>query len=152
MFHFHSIPHLAHLRQPPYRTMASPAAATSAGPSASPSLPALPFRFLDLPLELREQIYSLYFRPADRLQKSTALENEGFHGGVYRFDMRVLRVSRQVWREARKVWRREVRTVKVGTPWPSAGTLECGFESDVTTPLYLCFECQPRTLLIADSQ
>jgi len=120
MFHFHSIPHLAHLRQPPYRPMAS--ASASPSPASPPGLPAQPFRFLDLPLELREQIYSLYFRPADRLLKSTALESQGMFGGIYRFDTRVLRVSKQVWREARRVWRREVRTVKVGTPWPSAGT------------------------------
>ncbi|KAJ4985591.1 hypothetical protein SVAN01_08866, partial [Stagonosporopsis vannaccii] len=67
--------------------MASPSATPG-----SPDPPPLPFRFLDLPLELREQIYSLYFRPADRLEKNATLESQGFYGGIYRFDMRVLRV------------------------------------------------------------
>jgi hypothetical protein len=123
MFHFHSIPLLTHLRTPHRRAMTTPsdppppprsAASTSTAPPA-------PFRFLDLPLELREQIYGLYFAPADRLRKSATLEREGFYGGVYEFDLRVMRTSRRVCGEARRVWRREVRTVKVGTPWPSAG-------------------------------
>jgi hypothetical protein len=104
---------------------------------ASPTLPTLtsfpppattpevtqnePFRFLDLPLELREQIYSLYFKPADHLHKSSVLESRGFYGGVYNFEFALYETCKQVVREARKVWRREVRTVKIGTPWPSAG-------------------------------
>ncbi|KAJ4333494.1 NADH dehydrogenase [ubiquinone] 1 alpha subcomplex assembly factor 3 [Ascochyta clinopodiicola] len=89
------------------RTLSTPASTT-------------PFRFLDLPLELRECVYSLYFNPADRLRKSPALEGQGFCGGMYDFEVAIFGVSRSVGREARKVWRRVVRTVKVGTPWPGA--------------------------------
>ena len=133
MFQFHSVPLLSHLRQPPYRAM-STSPPSPGSPTSSHNIPIdhnhnhhdhdqllQPFRFLDLPLELREQIYSLYFRPADRLVKSEKLEAQGFYGGVYEFETSVYGACRQVQREARRVWRREVRTVKIGTPWPSAG-------------------------------
>lgn len=55
-----------------------------------------PFPFLKLPLELRESIYSLYFKPADRLQHSHALEVQGFFGGVYNFEFGLCSVNRQV--------------------------------------------------------
>ena len=64
----------------------------------------------------------MYFRPADRLVKSAKLDAQGFHGGVYDFEVGLFWTCRQIAREAKKVWRREVRTVKIGTPWPSAGT------------------------------
>jgi hypothetical protein len=80
-----------------------------------------PFPFLSLPLELRESIYSLYFKPADRLVQGHILESQGFFGGVYKFDFDVCRVSKQVYREAQAVWRRENVFVKIATPWPSAG-------------------------------
>jgi hypothetical protein len=41
------------------------------------------FPFLRLSLELHEQIYSIYFRPADYLVRSVELEASGFFGGVY---------------------------------------------------------------------
>jgi hypothetical protein len=79
------------------------------------------FPFLALPLELRESIYSLYFKPADRLHHSDELNEQGFFGGVYRFDFDVYHVNRQVYREAQAVWKRENVFVKIATPWPSAG-------------------------------
>ncbi|KAF1916580.1 hypothetical protein BDU57DRAFT_447937 [Ampelomyces quisqualis] len=80
-----------------------------------------PFPFLALPLELRESIYSLYFKPADRLHCNDSLNEKGFFGGVYDFDFDLYRVNRQVYSEAQGVWRRENVFVKIATPWPSAG-------------------------------
>ncbi|KAJ4364007.1 hypothetical protein N0V83_009462 [Neocucurbitaria cava] len=82
---------------------------------------AKPFPFLRLPLELREAIYSLYFKPADRLIQNTSLEAQGYFGGVYRFDLDLWRVNKQVYEESRRVWQRENVFVKIATPWPSAG-------------------------------
>jgi hypothetical protein len=81
----------------------------------------VPFPFLSLPLELREYIYSLYFKPADRLVQGHELETLGFFGGVYKFDFDVYLVNKQVYKEAQAVWRRENVFVKIATPWPSAG-------------------------------
>jgi hypothetical protein len=74
-----------------------------------------------LPLELREQIYSLYFKPSDRLHHSQKLNEEGFYGGVYRFEFQLLRANKQIYNEAKAVWQRENVFVKIATPWPSAG-------------------------------
>ncbi|KAL6702795.1 hypothetical protein ACN47E_000931 [Coniothyrium glycines] len=79
------------------------------------------FPFLDLPLELREAIYSLYFKPADRLIHNAALEEQGFYGGLYVFDFNLYRASKQIHKEAQRVWQRENVFVKILTPWPSAG-------------------------------
>jgi len=80
-----------------------------------------PFPFLSLPLELRESIYALYFKPADRLVRNASLDAQGYFGGVYRFDFDLYRVNKQIYNEARRVWRRENVFVKIATPWPSAG-------------------------------
>jgi hypothetical protein len=80
-----------------------------------------PFPFLSLPLELRESIYSLYFKPSDRLVTNSTFDAAGFFGGVYKFDFDLSHVNRQICAEARRVWRRENVFVKVATPWPSAG-------------------------------
>tara|TARA_R110002003_G_scaffold140_2_gene12759 strand:+ start:3033 stop:3470 length:438 start_codon:yes stop_codon:yes gene_type:complete len=80
-----------------------------------------PFPFLSLPLELRETVYSLYFKPADRLQRNHSLEEQGFFGGVYKFDFDLYRVNKQIYNEAKRVWKRENVFVKIATPWPSAG-------------------------------
>ncbi|CAO2649764.1 Nn.00g010560.m01.CDS01 [Neocucurbitaria sp. VM-36] len=82
---------------------------------------AVPFPFLRLPLELREAIYSLYFKPADRLVQNTSLEAQGYFGGVYKFDLDLWRVNKQIHQESRRVWKRENVFVKIATPWPSAG-------------------------------
>jgi hypothetical protein len=79
------------------------------------------FPFLALPLELRESIYSLYFKPADHLHHSDELNAQGLFGGVYTFAFDLYRVNKQVHREARAVWKRENIFVKIATPWPSAG-------------------------------
>ncbi|KAH7347057.1 hypothetical protein BKA66DRAFT_477957 [Pyrenochaeta sp. MPI-SDFR-AT-0127] len=78
------------------------------------------FPFLRLPLELREAIYSLYFKPSDRLDQSPSLDAQGYFGGVYRFDLNLSRVNKQVYDEAKKVWKRENVFIKIATPWPSA--------------------------------
>lgn len=80
-----------------------------------------PFPFLQLPLELRETIYSLYFKPADRLVQNRALELQGLFGGLYRFDFDLYEVNKQIYQESRIVWQRENIFVKIATPWPSAG-------------------------------
>ncbi|KAH8723824.1 hypothetical protein GQ44DRAFT_728400 [Phaeosphaeriaceae sp. PMI808] len=79
-----------------------------------------PFPFLSLPLELREAIYSLYFKPADRLAHNLSLDAQGYSGGVYDFDFDLYLVNRQLYDEAKTVWRRENVFVKIATPWPSA--------------------------------
>ncbi|KAG9194370.1 hypothetical protein G6011_04405 [Alternaria panax] len=110
--------------------VSNPFASRSTPPESPPQQPVVSeeaatapnsFPFLRLPLELREQIYSIYFNPADHLVKSTELEAKGFFGGLYRWDFDLLRVNRQVYDEAKRVWRRENVFVKVATPWPSAG-------------------------------
>jgi hypothetical protein len=80
-----------------------------------------PFPFMRLPIELREQIYSLYFNPAEHLVKSTGLEAKGFFGGMYQWRFDLWRVNRQVYEESKKVWKRENVFIKIATPWPSAG-------------------------------
>jgi hypothetical protein len=94
------------------------------------------FRFLDLPLEIRESIYSLYFKPADRFTTSPSLESQGFFGGVYTFDLRILRVCKQVCEEARAVWTRENVFVKIATPWPSAGMYRIYLMASDERPAY----------------
>ncbi|OAL57471.1 hypothetical protein IQ07DRAFT_556227 [Pyrenochaeta sp. DS3sAY3a] len=83
--------------------------------------PVAPFPFLRLPRELRDVVYSLYFKPADRLIHSHSLEAKGYYGGLYKFDFDLVHVNRQVYTEASAVWRRENIFVKLATPWPSAG-------------------------------
>ena len=80
-----------------------------------------PFPFMQLPLELREQIYSIYFNPPDHLAKSPDLEARGFFGGLYRWDFDLWTVNKQIYAESKTVWRRENIFVKIATPWPSAG-------------------------------
>lgn len=90
------------------------------------------FPFLNLPLELREHIYALYFKPADRLIHNNALNAAGYFGGVYKFDFELYRVSRQIHGEAKRVWERENVFVKIATPWPSAGMYHIYYEAEDT--------------------
>ncbi|KAF2465282.1 uncharacterized protein BDR25DRAFT_396286 [Lindgomyces ingoldianus] len=70
--------------------------------------------FLQLPLELREEIYSYYFDPASRL-------SPGELGGVqYKFEFSLYRVSKQVYTEAQTVFRRRNVFVRIETPWSEA--------------------------------
>ncbi|PVI02158.1 hypothetical protein DM02DRAFT_523383 [Periconia macrospinosa] len=73
------------------------------------------FPLLRLPLELREHIYSYYFRPGD------CLETHSASGGHYHFEFALFRVSKQIYAEARTLWRRKFAYfVKLATPWESA--------------------------------
>ncbi|KAI4934825.1 hypothetical protein J4E85_002685 [Alternaria conjuncta] len=99
-------------RPPSPPTMSEDTTTTSATPN--------PFPFLRLPLELREQIYSIYFTPADHLVRSEELEAKGFYGGVYQWDFNLWLANKQIYAEAKTVWRRENVFVKIATPWPSA--------------------------------
>lgn len=85
--------------------------------SSSPSETSLLF---SLPTELREYIWSLYFKPADRLVRRAHSNAQVFLGGVYHFDMALLRVNKQVQYEGTSVWQRENVFVKVTTPWSDA--------------------------------
>ncbi|KAH9860897.1 hypothetical protein IAQ61_010632 [Plenodomus lingam] len=88
---------------------------------SAPEPPTKQSPFFTLPLELREQIYSLYHKPADRLVRNHILDAQGLFGGVYEFDFALWRANKQVYEEARRVWRRENVFMKIGLPWPSAG-------------------------------
>lgn len=103
--------------KPPQDATPPPTMSEDTTTSATPN----PFPFLRLPLELREQIYSIYFTPADHLVRSEELEAKGFYGGVYQWDFNLWLANKQIYAEAKTVWRRENVFVKIATPWPSAG-------------------------------
>lgn len=74
------------------------------------------FPLLQLPLELREQIYAHYFDP------TTHLDTGGCDGGGrYDFDFALYRASKQIYLEAQTMFRRENVFVRIETPWPTAG-------------------------------
>ncbi|KAL5424588.1 hypothetical protein PMIN04_003126 [Paraphaeosphaeria minitans] len=85
-------------------------------PVVHPDGPQQPFPFMQLPLELREQVYDEYFRPENRLEVYEV--GEGI-GGMYNFEFALLRTNKQVYREALRSWRKNV-FVRVETPWPHA--------------------------------
>ncbi|KAF2002061.1 hypothetical protein P154DRAFT_521219 [Amniculicola lignicola CBS 123094] len=76
---------------------------------------ASPSRLLQLPLELREEIYRHYFDPTTRLRPSDVPGTE-----EYRFEFELLRTSKQVYDEGTRVFRRTNVFVRVETPWPQA--------------------------------
>lgn len=96
-----------------------------------------PFPFLRLPLELREQIYSLYFKPADRIH---APEFGEYGGGQYKFDFDIYRVNKQIKTEAEDVFRRENVFVRIETPWPQAGMLSIA-NSRIRHPILVYEAC-----------
>jgi len=72
------------------------------------------FRFLDLPAELRNHIYSLLLDPRD------ARQNYGEGYSRYRYDLAVFFVNRQIYRESLNVFRQLNIFVRVDTPWDEA--------------------------------
>src|ERR1700710_142419 len=72
------------------------------------------FRFLDLPPELRNNIYSLVFDP--RAFKHELPENYSH----YRFDLNLFRVCRQLYHESRRILLQNFAFVVVDTPWEEA--------------------------------
>ncbi|KAF2656326.1 hypothetical protein K491DRAFT_692178 [Lophiostoma macrostomum CBS 122681] len=80
------------------------------------------FHFLKLPAEIRDHIYSFYFKPVDRLVPN-GLEcdcEDSKGGGFYKFDFAIYSVNKQIKTEAEDVFRRENVFVKIETPWPQA--------------------------------
>ena len=74
-----------------------------------------PFRFLDLPAELRNQIYELILDPA-YVRK---LLPDGFTT-TYDYDLALFHVNRQIYVEARNVfWLRNI-FARIETPWSEA--------------------------------
>ena len=119
-----SSPHQHHRRQKSADALPPAMYTTTGPPPQAASRPTFPL--LRLPLELREHIFGFYFDPSDRLTEEAAfIDHIGAAesgGGKYKFDFRLLRVSKQVYREAKPVWNRVGGTfVVVDTPWPTAG-------------------------------
>jgi len=73
-----------------------------------------PFRFLDLPAEIRNQIYSEVLCTANsRHEPSSESPPE------YRFSLGILRANRQVYHEAKNIFLDNV-FIKITIPWPEA--------------------------------
>ncbi|KAL8869728.1 MAG: hypothetical protein Q9174_004052 [Haloplaca sp. 1 TL-2023] len=70
------------------------------------------FRFLDLPPEIRDQIYH------DILSCDTARcpPDDDDKPGSYKFDLEILRANRQIHRESRKAFEDNI-FIKITTPW-----------------------------------
>ena len=73
--------------------------------------------FLNLPAEIREEIY----RECVRLPK--VRDNNGF--AHYEPDLAIFRVNRLIHKEARKIFQEENIFIKITTPWPEATNYIC---------------------------
>lgn len=84
-------------------------------------VPETPFPFMRLPLELREQIYSEYFDPKQRLGSFEL--DIGPEGRIsytrYTFEFSLLSTCKQVYLEAVNIWRKNNKFMKFQTPWPT---------------------------------
>jgi tetratricopeptide (TPR) repeat protein len=75
---------------------------------------AKPFRFLDLPAELRNNVYKLIFsRTRTRIDLG-----DGY--STYKFDLALFNVNRQIYFESRNIFRQIYVFVRIETPWDEA--------------------------------
>ncbi|KAL9095851.1 MAG: hypothetical protein Q9165_001848 [Trypethelium subeluteriae] len=72
-----------------------------------PELP--PFRFLDLPPELREEIYTLALAP---------IYHEEVDGSWREYQLSLLQVSKRIRDEAQEIFKRDNVFCRIETPWP----------------------------------
>ena len=70
-------------------------------------------RLLDLPGEIREQIYR------EILSTANSRRDLGDGCSEYQFDVNILRTNRQIYNEAKRIQEKNV-FVKITTPWPEA--------------------------------
>ncbi|TKA74149.1 hypothetical protein B0A49_04998 [Cryomyces minteri] len=79
-------------------------------------MPIAPFRFLDLPGEIREHIY----RDVLPFTLHKNILDTGHSHDSYTFASNIFLVNKQVYYEARKVFQRDNVFVRIETPWPEA--------------------------------
>lgn len=72
----------------------------------------MPFRFLDLPPEIRDQIYHDVLS-CDSARRPPDNDEEP---GSYRFDLGILRTNKQIYRESKKAFEDNI-FIKITTPW-----------------------------------
>ncbi|QDS69279.1 hypothetical protein FKW77_002349 [Venturia effusa] len=72
------------------------------------------FNILNLPGELRNNVYELLFNPAYLRED----QGEGQH--TYKYDLALLHTNKQIYLEARKIFRQQNVFVRVETPWEQA--------------------------------
>jgi hypothetical protein len=71
------------------------------------------FRFLDLPLELRSNVYEHLVGPGEASQSGGSYIR-------YKFDLAIFKVNRQVHDEAIKIFRQMNIFARIETPWDQA--------------------------------
>jgi hypothetical protein len=79
----------------------------------SPSPPSH-FRFLDLPGELRNSVYSFLLGPGD------ARQDMGQGYTKYQYSLSLFLVNRQLYRESRKIFKQLNVFARIETPWDEA--------------------------------